>query len=383
MSARDGWRRVKFGEIAENVAVRVDDPSQAGVERYVGLEHLDPESLAITRWGQPTDVGATKLRFWPGDIIFGRRRAYQRKLAVADFEGICSAHALVLRAKSDVAAPEFLPFFMQSDTFFDRALSISVGSLSPTINWKTLREQEFDLPPIDEQREIAELLWAVESLIGHLESVRATIDSVLQSSLDAATASARLTTLGAYLERIEAGKSPAAAGRAARQDEFGVLKVSAVGDGIFRTDENKALLRPDDFHAASEVRAGDLLVSRANASISGVARPCIVDEVRPGLMLSDKTLRLVPRDGVSSHFLFLTMRSVGFRRHVRLSANGTEAKNISQAKLRRGPVPDLEPTAQLRLVSELDEKQVAAGAVDRELEALRHLTRNIRREVGM
>ena len=121
MSSRGGWRRGKFGDIAKNIAVRVDDPSRAGVERYVGLEHLDPESLAISRWGQPTDVGATKLRFWPGDIIFGRRRAYQRKLAVADFEGICSAHALVLRAKSEVVLPEFLPFLMQSDAFFNRA----------------------------------------------------------------------------------------------------------------------------------------------------------------------------------------------------------------------------------------------------------------------
>ena len=94
---------------------RIDDPAEAYVEYYVGLEHLDSESLTIRRWGAPSDVDATKLRFWAGDIIFGRRRVYQRKLAVADFDGICSAHAMVLRAKPAVALPEFLPFFMQSD----------------------------------------------------------------------------------------------------------------------------------------------------------------------------------------------------------------------------------------------------------------------------
>ncbi len=163
MTSRNGWRRIRFGEIAENVTARVDDPSQAGVERYVGLEHLDPGSLSISRWGHPSDVEATKLRFWPGDVIFGRRRAYQRKLAVADFDGICSAHALVLRAKPDVVHPEFLPLFMQSDLFFSRALAISVGSLSPTINWKTLKEQEFDLPPMAEQRNIVAMLSAWEA----------------------------------------------------------------------------------------------------------------------------------------------------------------------------------------------------------------------------
>lgn len=154
----NNWRTVRFGEMADSITDRVDIPAESGVERYVGLEHLDPESLKIRRWGAITDVEATKLRFQPGDIIFGRRRAYQRKVAVADFEGICSAHALVLRAREDVVLKEFLPFFMQSETFFDRALSISVGSLSPTINWKTLAQQEFALPPLDEQRRIAEIL---------------------------------------------------------------------------------------------------------------------------------------------------------------------------------------------------------------------------------
>jgi len=159
------WKRVKFGEITQCVNDRVDDPKSAGVDRYVGLEHLDPESLAIRRWGTPDDVESTKLRFKPGDIIFGKRRAYQRKLAVADFEGICSAHAMVLRAKPDAVVPEFLPFFMQSELFMERAIAISVGSLSPTINWKTLAAEEFALPPLQEQMRIAALLGARRELV--------------------------------------------------------------------------------------------------------------------------------------------------------------------------------------------------------------------------
>ena len=123
----------RFDQIAENINVRVM-PGDTELDRYVGLEHLDPESLKIRRWGSPNDVIGQKLRFWKGDIIYGRRRAYQRKLVVADYEGICSAHAMVLRAKPDVCLPEFLPFFMQSEIFHQRALDISVGSLSPTIN---------------------------------------------------------------------------------------------------------------------------------------------------------------------------------------------------------------------------------------------------------
>lgn len=158
-SLKPGWRMVKFGDIAHNVGVRVD-PADAKTDVYVGLEHLDPSTLHLRQWGHPSDVTGQKLAFKKGDVIFGRRRAYQRKLAVAEFDGICSAHAMVVRAKPKMILPEFLPFFMQSDMFMERAIEISVGSLSPTINWKTLKVQEFPLPPIDEQKRMGEILWA-------------------------------------------------------------------------------------------------------------------------------------------------------------------------------------------------------------------------------
>lgn len=147
----------RFDQMAVQVKDKIE-PEEADVDRYVGLEHIDPESLKIRRWGEPSDVESSKILFRSGDIIFGKRRAYQRKLAVADFDGICSAHAMVLRPKTDVVLEEFLPFFMQSDIFMDRAVKISVGGLSPTINWRDLAKEEFALPPPEEQRRIAYVL---------------------------------------------------------------------------------------------------------------------------------------------------------------------------------------------------------------------------------
>ena len=158
---RTGWKRMAFGEFAESIGERAE-PRDAQEEIYLGLEHLDPQCLHIRRWGKGSDVIGGKLRFRKGDIIFGKRRAYQRKLAVAEFGGICSAHAMVIRARPDKVLPEFLPFLMMSDRFMNRAVEISVGSLSPTINWTTLKLETFDLPPLDQQRRIAEILWAVD-----------------------------------------------------------------------------------------------------------------------------------------------------------------------------------------------------------------------------
>lgn len=165
---KDGWQIVKFGEIAKNISKRVE-PSETDLEVYVGLEHLDPQSLRITRRGVPADVKGQKLRVRPGQIIFGKRRAYQKKVAVADFEGICSAHAMVLEEVVGKIIPGLLPFFMQSDMFMDRAVAISEGSLSPTIKWKTLAIQEFPLPPIERQKEILEVLEKLEESISRSE----------------------------------------------------------------------------------------------------------------------------------------------------------------------------------------------------------------------
>jgi restriction endonuclease S subunit len=169
-----------FGAFAESIGERAE-PKDAQEEIYVGLEHLDPQCLHIRRWGKGRDVTGTKLRFRKGDIIFGRRRAYQRKLAVAEFDGICSAHAMVVRARPDKVLPEFLPFLMMSDRFMNRAVEISVGSLSPTINWTTLKLEEFDLPPLDQQRRIAEILWAVDEVLLTWIEVKIKLDQLRTS----------------------------------------------------------------------------------------------------------------------------------------------------------------------------------------------------------
>jgi type I restriction enzyme S subunit len=160
---KSNWKSYRFDEIAKNISERVD-PNNTDLEVYIGLEHIDSESLHISRSGTPDDVDGQKLKFYKGDIIFGRRRAYQRKAAIATTDGFCSAHALVLRANPEVIDPCLFPFFMHSDLFMNRAVDISVGSLSPTINWGTLKHQEFIIPPKNKQSELAELLWTMDRL---------------------------------------------------------------------------------------------------------------------------------------------------------------------------------------------------------------------------
>lgn len=167
---KSSFKTYKFGDIGSNISERAE-PKETKLNIYVGLEHLDPDCIHITRRGHPSDVKGTKLRVYPGDIIFGKRRAYQRKAAIVDFDGICSAHAMVVRANPKVILPELLPFFMHSDVFMHRAVDVSEGSLSPTIKWKILAEQEFIIPPLGDQKRIADLLWSIDKSVVNYEAL--------------------------------------------------------------------------------------------------------------------------------------------------------------------------------------------------------------------
>lgn len=161
---KPGWRKVKFGDVVQLSKARCADPLAEGIERYVGLEHLEPGDLRIRNWGNVADGVTFTSLFKPGQVLFGKRRAYQRKVAVADFAGVCSGDIYVLETKDvNVLLPELLPFICQTDEFFDHAVGTSAGSLSPRTNWTSLADFKFALPPMDEQRRIVEILTATEA----------------------------------------------------------------------------------------------------------------------------------------------------------------------------------------------------------------------------
>ena len=178
---KPGWKIWRFDQIAQNIAERAE-PTQGDSALYVGLEHMDSGSLRVRRWGSQTDLIGTKFKMRKGDILFARRNAYLKRVAIAPHDGLFSAHGMVLRAKPDVVLPEFLPFFMQSDLFMNRAVEISVGSLSPTINWKTMAAQEFVLPPLTEQNRLAAMLTAQNGVIEAKKEVLLALERCLKST---------------------------------------------------------------------------------------------------------------------------------------------------------------------------------------------------------
>jgi len=200
------WERVAFGKVVQNKNENTSNPSLEGLSRVVGLDHMDSESLPLVRWSELDDLpdGTTfTRRFHAGQVLFGKRRSYQKKVSFPDFDGVCSGDILVFQSlDSKRLLPGFLPLLVQSDPFTEFAISTSAGSLSPRTKWSDLAKFEFFLPSLNNQEEIVEIISAIDKVIeGYRKlSVRSYWESIVHELLSAGGDDWSDTTLGAVAE---------------------------------------------------------------------------------------------------------------------------------------------------------------------------------------
>ena len=170
--------KVKLGEVAKEHKETCRDNKDG--YPVVGLEHLVPEEVTLTAWDEGCDNTFTKM-FRKGNVLFGRRRAYLKKAAVAPFDGICSGDITVIEAIPERILPELLPFIIQNDDLFDYAIGKSAGSLSPRVKWEHLQNYEFELPDMEKQKELAELLWAMDAAKKSYQKLIVATDELVKS----------------------------------------------------------------------------------------------------------------------------------------------------------------------------------------------------------
>lgn len=169
----DGWQLSTIADCAQNVPKKY--VAKEGLNpRYVGLEHISPDTKFINRWGYANDVISTKGEFKVGDTLFGKLRPYLKKVSIADFAGICSTDILILRAKVGVASG-FLYRVLSSEEAILHSMESSAGNVMPRTSWKDMAVYQFLLPPLSEQKKIAAILTSVDDVI---EKTQAQIDKL-------------------------------------------------------------------------------------------------------------------------------------------------------------------------------------------------------------
>ncbi|AJD47530.1 restriction modification system DNA specificity domain-containing protein [Isoalcanivorax pacificus W11-5] len=344
-SLKPGWKMVKFGEVVKNANLVERDPETNGVERIVGLEHIDPKNLHIRRWNSVVDGTSFTRKFVPGQTLFGKRRAYQRKVAYAEFEGICSGDILTFEPKNrKVLLPELLPFICQSDAFFDHALDTSAGSLSPRTSWTALKDFEFPLPPIDEQKRIAEILWAADESAEAERLVNANLEKLLQVKINHfAHQEAERGNEHFLADCIEPN----------RPITYGILKPGLNFEGGIpvvkvRDYPNGVIVLDDLLHTTPEIEKeykrsrlvpGDILISIRGT----VGRVAEVPPELDGANITQDTARLSIKSDLHHRYVRTILESNYVQRQITAKITGLAVQGINIGELRkiRIPIPDL------------------------------------------
>ena len=324
-----------FNDIAYNITTK-KVPTEADMATYIGLEHLESGSLYVKEFGSKVPIKGEKLAMTKGDILLGKRNAYLRRAAIAPHDGLFSAHGMLLRPKTDVIDERFFPFFIASDYFFDEAIRISVGGLSPTINWKDLKNVEFELPTIEEQRVLADKLWAAYELKEAYKKMIAATDEMVKSQFIEMFGGIQnntkwpLKSIGEICEMVNGYTFKST--KYSNQG-YSIIRIANVQKGIIE-DEDKVYY-PEEYKsefAESILKEGDILMSLTG----NVGRVGVIYEQHLPAALNQRVqgLRIKDSSQINHQYLFSLLNLDDFETLCIKNASGSAQLNLSTVWLR-------------------------------------------------
>ena len=333
--------KYRFEQIAIN-STEKKKPVEEDRFTYLGLEHLDSGSLKVTRFGSEVAPIGEKLVMHKGDVLFGKRRAYQKKVAIAPFDGIFSAHGMVLRPREDVIDKSFFPLFISSDYFLDAAIKISVGSLSPTINWRDLKTLEFELPDLATQRKLAETLWSINDTMETYKKLIAATDELVKSQFIEMFKSIQRDEYKPLKEMCTLITDGTHNPPKFKDSGIPFILVSNITGNVVTYDTPK-YISEDDYNVLMKrtpIEKGDVLLS----TVGSYGHPAIVTEDRP-FAFQRHIAQLKPnRELLTSEFLHAAILSSVVQEQIEVLVLGVAQKtlNLSAIKQIQIPVPTIE-----------------------------------------
>lgn len=324
IAVHEHWRHVRLGDVIKPVTLR-EVPRADGPSAFIGMEHVEPGTGAVPRWGHRSEVVSPSALVAAGDVLYGRLRPYLNKVAIAPLDAYASGEFIVFRSNASVDA-RFLKWRLTASDFVEFACSLNSGD-RPRVKWPQMANFEFALPPLEEQRHIALALEdhlsridAGDRLLRSAQTRAATLggavaEQLLRSGQFEAIPLSHLLKPGSSGRLVDQGWSPQCERFPARTTgDWGVLKTTAIQFGGFVESENKQLPSRLEPRPRIEVHSGDLLMTRAGPRARcGVS--CLVRSTRPRLMLSDKMYRLRPDvEAIDPEYLSLFLSSPSARR---------------------------------------------------------------------
>lgn len=368
--------QVKLGDVA--VESRETYKGDKTGMPIVGLEHITPGEVTLSNWDTDTDNTFTK-RFRKGDMLFGRRRAYLKKAAQAPFDGICSGDITVIRAKEDCLLPELLPFIIQNDNLFDFAVGKSAGSLSPRVKWDNLKNYTFELPPMDEQKKLAKVLWSINDTLQAYQKLFTETDALVQAQFvemfgDPITNDKgwEMTTLGNVAD-IRIGPF----GSLLHKGDYiegghALVNPSHIVGGKIISDE-KLTISDEKYEelSAYKLKKGDLVLGRR-----GEMGRCAVVNC-DGLLCGTGSLIIRPTGKIRPFFLQKILSSPSYRTVIEGKAVGITMKNLNVPIVSSLSLPLFPVSLQNKYIDFVQQSNKSQSALQNTITSLQTTKRHI------
>lgn len=324
-----------LGDVAREIKQKVPVDQELPT---VGLEHLDPGEVELAHWDEGVETTFTKA-FSKGQVLFGRRRAYLRKAAVAPFDGICSGDITVIAPKDNLS-PRLLPFIIQNDALFEHAVTNSAGSLSPRVKWQSLSQFEFELPSIAKQEDLADILWTAQETRSHYRQLLTACDDVVKSQFVE-----MFDKPGIPIKHLEdiadiQGGITKNKKREAMKLQLPYLRVANILPNELDLTEVKTIGLTEQEYEAVRLISGDLLIVEGNGSDTQIGRsaiwngqidPCVHQNHLIRVRLRDEALPLYVQTFLSS--------SEGRRQIMAKAVNTSGLHTLSTRKIRSIEIP--------------------------------------------
>ena len=316
----------------------------------VGLEHLIPEEITLSNWDEGSDNTFTKV-FRKGNVLFGRRRAYLKKAAVAPFDGICSGDITVIEALPDKILPELLPFIIQNDALFDYAVGKSAGSLSPRVKWEHLQNYEFELPELSKQKELADILWAMdETKKSYQKLIFATDELVKSQFMEQFASLIKDDTKCSTIENVCTLFADGDWIESKDQSDTGIrlIQTGNVGNGEFLDKGERArFIDESTFERlhCTEILPKDILISRLP---DPVGRACVIPEgLGKSITAVDCTIVRLKQCVLPEFFVAYTLTPL-YASQIATFITGSTRQRVSRKNLGQIvlPLPSLELQSQ-------------------------------------
>lgn len=331
------WKEYKFSDFVELIK-DIYSPNVYDEINYIGLEHIEQETLRLNSVGKSKDVTSNKFQFKKNDVLFGKLRVYFRKVVKPKFDGICSTDIWVLRAKEGFDQ-DFLFYFVANWDFINLADSGEGGTRMPRADWNFLKNTVWNVPELPEQKTIASILSSLDDKIDLLNRQNATLEKMAETLFRQWFVEEDNDDTISQLISIQNGY--AFKSKDFRENGIhGVIKIKNISDGIIDIEKTD-FIENEIAKSAQErfkIRTGDILIAMTGAEIGKLG---IIPKTNKNLWLNQRVGLLKEKFRGSKYLAYLQLKSEFGHDYIENTATGSAQPNISGTGIENCGFPKL------------------------------------------